>query len=82
LSGAIQARSGGSANALFLNFFGGPVSIGGDGGSSPAAIFTTADRKVGIRTGAPVTELHVVHGFGSVIHGLRLNHVSSGIDHN
>ena len=78
----IQARNNGAAASLFLNFFGGAVSIGGDGGSSPPAIFTDANRKVGIDTSTPATELNVVHGFGSINHGLRLQHVSPGTDHN
>jgi len=41
----------------------------------------TSDGRLGVNTLAPVPELHIVHGFGSINHGLRINHVSSGVNH-
>ncbi len=41
-----------------------------------------ASHFVGVNTSSPAVETHIVHGFGSITHGLRINHVSSGINHN
>lgn len=66
----IMARSNGGLSALFLNHNGGNLIIDG----------TNTGSFVGIGTSNPVVEMHLVHGFGSNIHGLRLNHVSPGFN--
>jgi len=67
----IMARSNGGPSALFLNHNGGNLIIDG----------TNAGTFVGINTSLPSVETHIVHGFGSNIHGLRINHVSAGFNH-
>jgi hypothetical protein len=67
----IMARSNGGPSALFLNHNGGNLIIDG----------TNAGSFVGINTSLPLVETHIVHGFGSNVHGLRINHVSPGFDH-
>ena len=67
----IMARSNGGISSLFLNHNGGNLIIDG----------TNAGSFVGINTSLPAVETHIVHGFGSNIHGLRINHVSSGFNH-
>jgi hypothetical protein len=74
----IQARKNGVASPLFLNFYGGPLSIGGNGGSSAPAIFANSDFNVGIRTSTPASNLHILHQFGSITHRLRLQNENPG----
>ncbi|HEY6976825.1 MAG TPA: tail fiber domain-containing protein [Chitinophagaceae bacterium] len=66
----IMARDNGGPSALFLNHNGGNLIIDG----------TNAGTFVGINTSLPAVETHIVHGFGSNIHGLRINHVSPGFN--
>jgi hypothetical protein len=37
----------------------------------------TGEGKLGVGTTAPIAETHIVHAFGSISHGLRINHVST-----
>jgi hypothetical protein len=45
-------------------------------GNKRAMVLTSAG-KLGVRTAAPVSEVHITHDFGSISHGLRINQVSS-----
>ena len=64
----IMARDNGAASALFLNHNGGNLIFNGT---------NAVGSNVGIGTTSPVSDLHVVHDFGSFDNGLRLQNESS-----
>lgn len=50
-------------------------------GGNGTRVVITSTGLFGVNTVSPVVEAHIVHGFGSVTHGLRIHHVSAVGNH-